>query len=469
MKMSFTQKIYFFMLPTILNAVLVAAISWFALSSNTRELDRATQLYEQSLLSQIAILEMGDAMKGYMLDPSNSEEADRKMKADQNNLIAIEKMKSLSNDPELLRLIASSADFDSTDLDPAENTFLELIKSKKQAEAKDFFMNSYLPTRKISNQKTSDLSREAKNLSTSKIAEIGNQMQFALNIIFLSLAASTIFLLAVIVIITRSISKPMNRVCDDLGGSITHMGETSSILSETSDQVSKSVTRSAATFEEIVASINEMAAQVKTNSDGAHVASELSSKNFTSAQKGEAEIKALIHSMTDVSKSSKKIAEITTVIDDIAFQTNLLALNAAVEAARAGEQGKGFSVVAEAVRGLAQRSALAAKDIAGLINDSVVKTDAGVRVADRSSHVLIEILSSASQISKLNGEIFSSAKKQALGIDQISKALQQLDHETQMNSEAAQRVANLGELVSEDVQVLSKAMNHLEHVVRGAA
>lgn len=180
---------------------------------------------------------------------------------------------------------------------------------------------------------------------------------------------------------------------------------------------------------------------VQMNSDNAKQAASLAATSREVAERGETEIKSLIVSMTEISQSSKKIEEIISVIDDIAFQTNLLALNAAVEAARAGEQGKGFAVVAEAVRALAQRSASSAKDIESLIKESVSQVEHGSKVADKSGEALSSIVTSIKKVSDLNNEIAAASSEQTTGIQQISKAMNQLDQSSQSNAASAEEIA----------------------------
>lgn len=175
----------------------------------------------------------------------------------------------------------------------------------------------------------------------------------------------------------------------------------------------------------------------------------------------------LIDSIQSISADSKKIAEITSVIDDIAFQTNLLALNATVEAARAGEQGRGFAVVADAVRSLSQRSAQSAKGIAELIQASVQKISTGSEQASRSGVVLSEIVNSIKKVADLNGEISLASQQQAQGIEQIGKAMNQLDQVTQENASSAEESALSATKLTTQSEALGESLLVLEEIVLG--
>jgi methyl-accepting chemotaxis protein len=176
------------------------------------------------------------------------------------------------------------------------------------------------------------------------------------------------------------------------------------------------------------------------------------------AEKGGQVVTDAVAAMGEINKSSKKIADIITTIDEIAFQTNLLALNAAVEAARAGEQGRGFAVVAAEVRSLAQRSATAAKEIKGLIHDSVQKVQGGSELVNQSGETLQEIVASVKKVTDIIGEIAAASQEQSSGIDQVNKAVGQMDQVVQTNAAHTEEVSSTAQLLAEQA-------NQLQHLV----
>lgn len=256
-----------------------------------------------------------------------------------------------------------------------------------------------------------------------------------------TLIASSIAVFSISSWIAFNISKVLGSIGERLEVASTSVSTSVEQLSAAGTTLSQSATEAAASLEETVASLEEMTSMVQMNSDNAKQAAALSATSREAAEKGEEEIVSLITAMNEIATSSKKIEEIISVIDDIAFQTNLLALNASVEAARAGEQGKGFAVVADAVRALAQRSADAAKDINVLIKDSVQKVDQGGKIAGQSGTVLHNIVTSVKKVADLNTEIATASAEQTAGIQQISKAMNQLDQASQSNAASAEEIA----------------------------
>ncbi|MEI2265469.1 methyl-accepting chemotaxis protein [Erwinia sp. CGal63] len=214
----------------------------------------------------------------------------------------------------------------------------------------------------------------------------------------------------------------------------------------------------ASSLEETASAMEQMTSTVKQNADNARQANELAALASKVAVQSGTAVNQVVSTMEVINNSSKKIVDIISVIDGIAFQTNILALNAAVEAARAGEQGRGFAVVASEVRNLAQRSASAAKEIAQLIQDSVNKVDEGGKQVAKAGSTMEEVLASVKSVTEIMGEISIASHEQSTGIDEINMAITQMDQVTQQNAALVNESAAAAQSLQEQAEQLSRAI-----------
>ena len=215
----------------------------------------------------------------------------------------------------------------------------------------------------------------------------------------------------------------------------------------------------AASLEKTAASMEELSSTVKQNADSAKQANQLASTASNVAIKGGDVVAEVVATMSSINESAKKIEDIISVIDGIAFQTNILALNAAVEAARAGEQGRGFAVVAGEVRSLAQRSASAAKEIKELIADSVSKTAEGTRQVENAGSTMQDIVTSVKRVTDIIGEIAAASLEQSAGIEQVNEAIMKMDDVTQQNTALVEEAAAAAESLMEQAEELMNAVS----------
>jgi methyl-accepting chemotaxis protein len=214
----------------------------------------------------------------------------------------------------------------------------------------------------------------------------------------------------------------------------------------------------ASSLEETASSMEELTSTVKQNADNARQANGLAQSASAVAVKGGAVVSQVVETMGSINDSAKKIADIIGVIDGIAFQTNILALNAAVEAARAGEQGRGFAVVASEVRNLAQRSAAAAKEIKGLIGDSVAKVEDGSKLVDQAGATMQEIVDSVRRVTDIMSEITAASVEQSVGIEQVNQAITEMDAVTQQNAALVEEAAAAAESLQGQAEHLTQVV-----------
>ncbi len=260
------------------------------------------------------------------------------------------------------------------------------------------------------------------------------------------------------------IGKGINQLIDNMSEVVSRVQAAAVEVSHGAEEISQGNTdlsqrteEQASSLEQTASSMEEMTSTVKQNADNASKASQLATAARDQADKGGSVVSQAIRAMTEINDASRKIVDIIGVIDEIAFQTNLLALNAAVEAARAGEQGRGFAVVASEVRNLAGRSATAAKEIKGLIQDSVKKVEEGSLLVTQSGQTLDHIVISVKKVSDIIGEIAAASQEQSAGIEQVNKAVMQLDETTQQNAALVEQAS----AASQGMAAQAKALNEM--------
>jgi len=261
----------------------------------------------------------------------------------------------------------------------------------------------------------------------------------------------------------RSLAVSVNSMIQSMMEVVSTLTETSLEVQAGAEEISrgnlhlsKRTEEQATSLEQTASSMEQMTSTVRNNADNAVQASQLAEAAREQAERGSSVVGSAVAAMGEINTASKKIADIIGVIDEIAFQTNLLALNAAVEAARAGEQGRGFAVVASEVRNLASRSAAAAKEIKGLIQDSVGKVNEGTKLVDESGEVLSDIVTRVKKVTAMMAQIASSSREQATGIEQVNKAVTLMDSMTQQNAALVEEASAAAQALSEQATALTK-------------
>jgi methyl-accepting chemotaxis protein len=251
----------------------------------------------------------------------------------------------------------------------------------------------------------------------------------------------------------------LKNLVNEVKVSVDSIGTASKEIASGNTDLSQRTEEQASSLEETAASMEELTSTVRQNADNAKQANQLAHSASSVAEKGGSVVQEVVGTMSAINESSRKIVDIISVIDGIAFQTNILALNAAVEAARAGEQGRGFAVVAAEVRNLAQRSAAAAKEIKALIDDSVEKVDIGTKLVDDAGKTMEEIVNAVKRVTDIMSEISAASAEQSQGIEQVNQAITQMDEVTQQNAALVEEAAAAAESLEEEAQNLTRSVS----------
>ncbi|MDR6743322.1 methyl-accepting chemotaxis protein [Herbaspirillum sp. 1173] len=376
---------------------------------------------------------------------------------------------------------------------------LELIRQQQKAEASAFLFKEVIPAQDKYFAALKEMVSFQTGLMDKSVAESNAASADAVNLMVVLSAVAILLSVSCALLITRSITRPLNDAVQvasavasgDLTVQITTTSkdETGALLSSLrtmNDNLHRIVTevrlgtdtiatasgqiatgnldlssrteQQAGALEETASAMEELTSTVKQNADNARQANSLAASASEVATQGGSVVGEVVQTMGQINDASRKIVDIISVIDGIAFQTNILALNAAVEAARAGEQGRGFAVVASEVRTLAQRSAAAAKEIKLLIDTSVERVENGSRLVEKAGATMSEVVASVKRVTDVVAEISAASGEQSDGIEQINQAIVQMDEVTQQN-------AALVEEAAAAAQSLEEQSNHLQKTV----
>lgn len=257
----------------------------------------------------------------------------------------------------------------------------------------------------------------------------------------------------------KDMNESLVRIVGDVRSSTDTIATASSQIASGNMDLSSRTEEQASSLEETASSMEELTSTVRQNAENASHANQLAETASSVAIKGGEVVRQVVETMSSINESSKQMADIIGVIDGIAFQTNILALNAAVEAARAGEQGRGFAVVATEVRSLAQRSADAAREIKGLIDDSVSRVETGSKLVEQAGSTMDEIVSSIQRVTDIMTEIAAASSEQSEGIDQVNQAVTQMDQVTQQNAALVEEAAAAAESLQDQARVLTDVVS----------
>ncbi len=268
-------------------------------------------------------------------------------------------------------------------------------------------------------------------------------------------------------LVSAGLTRPITRVIESLNRGSAESVASASQVSSASQALAEGANHQAASLEETSASLEELSSMTRRNAENSNQAHELATQTRLAADKGVMDMKDMNAAMQTIKASSADIAKIIKTIDEIAFQTNILALNAAVEAARAGEAGMGFAVVADEVRNLAQRSAQAARETSGKIENAIHNTAQGVELSGKVSLALNDIVAKARQVDALAAELATASREQTQGISQISVAVSQVDKVTQSNAASAEESAAAAEELNAQAEMMKESIRQLSKLVSG--
>ncbi|MCM2322130.1 MAG: methyl-accepting chemotaxis protein [Oligoflexia bacterium] len=510
MRLSLFQRLLAPLIPLIIVVAIVIFIANRALNGSTQKLMGSVQTLEDGFQALLYAGEMSDAMKGFMLNPSNDSEKQRKIRADEKLQELMTAIKKRNVSPELLSALQRLSDADENELNPFENEIAALIERGKTQEALLRFQKEYAGKRSNYDSAVTDLLKVAKAEAHAEASAIDSSMKTAFVEIAAGLTLGMIGIVAFLGWLATTLSRRLGVLTTRFTTESDSVTMAARQILDTSQSLAQAVSEQSAALQETVASVEEINAMVARNASNAQKTKETVEASRHKFDTGKVAVQELHRNMDhiqttndqvvtqmernnaefgDIVKVISEIGDKTRIINDIVFQTKLLSFNASVEAARAGEHGKGFAVVAEEVGNLAQMSGNAAKEISSMLETSVKRVkgimekrseeatalvsttkatlEAGASSTRKCGDAFDSVMSDAGEINSLMQEITAASTEQAQGLSEVTRAMGQLDQVTQQNNSVAQRASNLAQALARQAETLKTMTKDLTVMVQG--
>jgi len=430
------------------------------MASLTQEVNHAQAIRKEMLV-------MGDSMRGFLLDPTQQKEWDAKMAADAALTKAVDGLLATAVDPARKQIAAQIGQFDEQQLNPAENRVLDTAKTDRE-QATRLYFDQYLPLRIRQMAQVEALLSEVEQTTAARATQEIGALESLKRLVYWFAGLGFLLCLAAMVWAWRTTGAVSGRIESSVTALTTAMEQTTMAAAQvagSSQSLAQSSTEQASSLEQTSASMEVMASLTRTNADNSRQAAAMMGETQQRVHDANTALDEMVTSMRAIVESSDKVSRIIKTIDEIAFQTNILALNAAVEAARAGEAGMGFAIVADEVRNLAQRSAQAARDTAGLIEESIANANLGNQRVAQVTGAMQAITAGAGQVKVLVDAVSAASREQAQGIDQVTQAMTQMEKTTQTTAATAEESAAASEELSAQAEMSMEVVGQLSALV----